>query len=585
MNSDVEPSNKAFFIKLLKLSKEEWPLLIKGLVFLVISSAALMAYPQYIKAIIDNAIKTKDMKALNYAALFALGIFIIQGISSSFRFYYFTLAGEKTVKRLRAKLFSQIISQEMPFFDFSKTGELLGRLSSDTAVLQNALSVNISMLIRNLVQTIAGVILLFITSTKLTVFILLIIPPIAYLVAVFGKKVKSISKATQDMLANSSAVAEESISGVRTVKAFAQEKWEIGRYDGQLQKSFNLSLERISVVAQFTGTVSILGFFAVVFIVWLGGKYVIQGEMSVGTLTSYILYVMTVAFSAGLLGSLYTDFMSAFGAGHRIFELLDKATVNEENFHKPLKTISKGKIEIKNVDFSYPARAESLILNHFTMEIEANATIAIVGSSGAGKSTIAQLLMRFYDVNSGQILIDGHEIKDFDLYALRNQIGIVSQEPILISESIEDNIRYGKPEATFEEVTKAAKLAYAHDFISAFPEGYNTLVGEKGVQLSGGQKQRVAIARAVLKDPKILILDEATSALDSESEYLVQAALENLQKSRTTLIIAHRLSTVKKADRIFVLDHGKIVQNGPHDELILNREGFYSKLVEKQFNN
>ncbi|MBC7712962.1 MAG: ATP-binding cassette domain-containing protein [Rhizobacter sp.] len=581
----MKNNNKAFFLKLLSLSREEWPLLIKGMIFLLISSAALMVYPQYIKAIIDNALKTKDINSLNYAALIALGVFVIQGISSSFRYYYFTLAGEKTVKRLRAKLFSQIISQEMPFFDFSKTGELLGRLSSDTAVLQNALSVNISMLIRNLVQTIGGVILLFITSTKLTIFILLIVPPIAYLVAVFGKKVKSISKSTQDALAVSSGVAEESISGVRTVKAFAQEKWESDRYDNQLQKSFNLSVARISVVSKFTGAVSILGFVAVVFIVWLGGRFVISGEMSIGTLTSYILYVMTVAFSAGLLGSLYTDFMSAFGAGHRIFELLDTATVNEENFHKPLKNISRGLIEIENAEFSYPARSDVLVLKKLSMKIEANETIAIVGSSGAGKSTIAQLLMRFYDLNSGKILIDGLDIKDYDLYALRNQVGIVSQEPILISESIEDNIRYGKPNATLEEVQSAARLAYAHDFITAFPDGYQTLVGEKGVQLSGGQKQRVAIARAVLKDPKILILDEATSALDSESEALVQAALENLQKSRTTLIIAHRLSTVKKADKIFVMDHGQIVQAGSHGELILNNDGFYKKLIEKQFNN
>jgi ABC transporter fused permease/ATP-binding protein len=578
-------NNKKFFFKLLNLSREEWPLLIKGMIFLIISSAALMAYPQYIKVIIDEALQSKDLDALNFAALFALTIFIVQAVTSSYRYYYFTLAGEKTVKRLRAKLFSQILSQEMSFFDFSKTGELLGRLSADTAVLQNALSVNISMLIRNLVQTIGGIILLFITSTKLTVFILLLIPPIAYLVAVFGKKVKAISRSTQDALAISSSVAEESLSGVRTVKAFAQEKWEINRYDNQLQKSFLLSLSKISVIAKFTGAVTILGFFAVVFIVWFGGKLVIQGEMSVGTLTSYILYVMTVAFSAGLLGSLYTDFMSAFGAGHRIFELLETATVNDENFNKPLKKINHGEIEFQDVDFSYPARKDTLVLKNLNLKIEPNQTIAIVGSSGGGKSTIAQLLMHFYDLNKGTILIDNIDIKNYDLYALRAQVGIVSQEPILISESIEDNIRYGRPDASFEDVTAAAKMAYANDFITAFPDGYKTLVGEKGVQLSGGQKQRVAIARAILKDPKILILDEATSALDSESESLVQAAIENLQKSRTTLIIAHRLSTVKKADKIFVLDQGKIIQVGSHEELILNREGFYNKLIEKQFNH
>ena len=580
----MKNDNKSLFLRLLKLSRQEWPMLFKGLFFLIISSAALMVYPQYIKVIIDDAMKSKDMSGLNMAAFIAMAVFLIQAISSSLRFYYFTLAGEKTVKRLRSKLFSQIISQEMNFFDFSKTGELLGRLSADTAILQNALSVNISMLFRSAFQAIGGLTLLFITSAKLTVFILLIIPPIGLLVAIFGKKVKGYSKATQDALAISSSVAEESISGVRTVKAFAQENWEMNRYDDQLQKSFDLSKKRITVVANFTGLVSTLGFVAIVFIVWFGGKLVIQNEMSIGTLTSYILYVMTVAFSAGLLGSLYTDFMSAFGAGHRVFELMDKATVGQENSNKPLKNFSEGLIEIKEATFSYPARPDVAILNHLSLNILPKETVALVGASGGGKSTIAQLLMRFYDLNEGQILIDHRPLEDYDLYALRGQIGIVSQEPILISESIEDNIRYGKPEATFEEVTEAAKLAYAYDFVSAFPQGFKTLVGEKGVQLSGGQKQRVAIARAILKDPKILILDEATSALDSESESLVQKALENLQKSRTTLIIAHRLSTVRNADKIFVLSDGKIVQAGTHAELILARDGFYSKLIEKQFN-
>jgi ATP-binding cassette subfamily B protein len=581
----MKNNNQQFIIKLVQLSRKEWPILFKGLIFLMISSSALMVYPQYIKVIIDQALKTKDLPALNKAALIALAVFIIQGITSSLRYYYFTLAGEQTVKSLRTKLFSQIISQEMTFFDSSKTGELLGRLSADTAVLQNALSVNISMLIRNLFQTIGGIILLFITSTKLTIFILLLIPPIAFLVAIFGKKVKTISKNTQDALANSTSVAEESLSGVRTVKAFAQENWEIDRYVFQLNKSFKLSISKIIEISKFTGAMSILGFSVVVFIVWYGGKLVINGDMSVGTLTSYILYVMTVAFSAGLLASLYTDFMSAFGAGHRIFELLEKATVTVENNNKPLKIIDTGKINFEKVSFSYTARVDTKIFENLNLTISPNETIAIVGSSGAGKSTIAQLLMRFYDVDSGVIKIDGNNIKDFDLFSLRNQIGIVSQEPILISESIEDNIRYGKPSATIEEVEEASKLAFAHDFISNFPEKYKTLVGEKGVQLSGGQKQRVAIARAILKDPKILILDEATSALDSESEFLVQKALEHLSKSRSTLIIAHRLSTVKKADKIFVLDHGEIVQSGTHEELILNKDGFYNKLIEKQFNN
>lgn len=571
--------------RLLRISREEWPLLIKGMIFLAISSAAMMSYPQYIKVIIDEAIKSKNSSSLNFAALTALVIFVIQGITSSLRYYYFTYAGEKTVKRLRAQLFSKIISQEMRFFDFSKTGELLGRLSSDTAVLQNALSVNISMLVRNLVQAIAGLILLFYTSSKLTIFILLLIPPLAFLAARFGKRVKAISRSTQDALANSSAVAEESLSGVRTVKAFAQEEWEIKRYESRLENSFQLSLKKIFEVAKFTGLISTLGFAAIVFIVWYGGNLVISGEMSVGTLTSYLLYVMTVAFSVGMLGSLYTDFMSAFGAGHRIFELLDKAQETSRDQASSSKLITNAKIEFNEAEFAYPSRTDVTVLKKINLKIEPRQTIAIVGPSGSGKSTIAQLLMHFYDLNSGTITIDEIDIKDFNTQSLRQQIGLVSQEPILISESIEDNIRYARPEATVKEVIEAAKLAYAHDFIMAFPDQYKTLVGEKGVQLSGGQKQRVAIARAILKNPKILILDEATSALDAESEFLVQEALENLMVSKTTIIIAHRLSTVKKADRIIVLNNGQIVQTGRHEDLILDTTGFYNKLIEKQFSH
>lgn len=571
--------------RLLRISREEWPLLIKGMIFLAISSAAMMSYPQYIKVIIDEAIKSKNSSSLNFAALTALVIFVIQGITSSLRYYYFTYAGEKTVKRLRAQLFSKIISQEMRFFDFSKTGELLGRLSSDTAVLQNALSVNISMLVRNLVQAVAGLALLFYTSPKLTIFILLLIPPLAYLAARFGKKVKAISRSTQDALANSSAVAEESLSGVRTVKAFAQEEWEIKRYESRLENSFQLSLKKIFEVAKFTGLISTLGFAAIVFIVWYGGNLVISGEMSVGTLTSYLLYVMTVAFSVGMLGSLYTDFMSAFGAGHRIFELLDKAQETSRDQASSSKLITNAKIEFNEAEFAYPSRTDVTVLKKINLKIEPRQTIAIVGPSGSGKSTIAQLLMHFYDLNSGTITIDEIDIKDFNTQSLRQQIGLVSQEPILISESIEDNIRYARPEATVKEVIEAAKLAYAHDFIMAFPDQYKTLVGEKGVQLSGGQKQRVAIARAILKNPKILILDEATSALDAESEFLVQEALENLMVSKTTIIIAHRLSTVKKADRIIVLNNGQIVQTGRHEDLILDTTGFYNKLIEKQFSH
>ncbi len=567
--------------KLLTLSRQEWPLLGRGLIFLAISSGALLVYPHTIKRIIDEAIAQQDQSQLNFAALVAFAVFIVQSITSALRYYYFTLAGEKTVKRLRDRLFSQILGQDITFFDQQKTGELIGRLSSDTAVLQNALSVNISMLVRSGVQALGGIVMLFLTSAKLTVFILLIIPPLGLLGAKFGKKVKSISKRAQDALAASSAVAEEGMSGVRTVKAFAQEEFEKNRYHKRLEASFELSKEKIGEVARFTNLISLVGLSAIVFIVWYGGTLVIQKEMSVGTLTSFLLYVITVAFSVGMLGSLWTDFMSAFGASGRIFELLEKQT---EDLGSGEKNIPTGRIQFKDVYFSYPTRPDYPILQGVSFTIDPQETIAVVGPSGAGKSTLVQLLMGFYEAKSGQIIFQDKRINSYSLKSLRESIGLVSQEPVLVSETLFENIRYGKMDATKEEVEEAAKKAFAHDFITNFPLGYNTLVGERGIQLSGGQKQRVAIARAILKNPKILILDEATSSLDSESEHLVQMALENQIGKRATLVIAHRLSTVKRADKILVMQNGQIVQVGTHDELYKDENGLYHKLVERQFN-
>ncbi len=570
----------SIYQRLLRLSREEWPLLGRGLLFLAISSAALLAYPHSIKKIIDDAIVNKSYTDLNQAAMLALIVFVIQSVTSALRYYYFTLAGEKTVKRLRAKLFKQILGQNISFFDQQKTGELLGRLSSDTAVLQNALSVNISMLLRSFVQATGGVVMLFMTSAKLTIFILLIIPPLGIIAARFGKKVKAISKSAQDSLATSSGVAEEGMGSVRTVKSFAQENYEHSRYDQRLENSFLLSKNKIKVVANFTNLVTMLGLVSVVFIVWYGGRLVIQGDMTVGTLTSFLLYVITVAFSVGMLGSLWTDFMSAVGASGRIFELLDRPV---EEMTSGLDKIAEGKIEFKQVTFSYPTRPEFLVLKDLSFTILPHETVAIVGPSGTGKSTIVQLILRFYELTSGSIFFDGKDSKEYSLKTVRESIGLVSQEPVLVSESILENIRYGKPGATDEEVYEVSKMAFAHDFIEKFPLGYQTLVGERGIQLSGGQKQRVAIARALLKNPKILILDEATSALDSESEHLVQKALDEQMGKRATLIIAHRLSTVKRADRIIVLNEGQVVQSGTHQELYKNQSGLYHKLVNKQF--
>lgn len=568
------------FQKLFQLSREEWPLLLQGLFFLAISSAALLAYPHAIKRLIDDALVHKNYGDLNRAAFLALGIFIIQSVTSALRYYFFTLAGEKTVKRLRTNLFRQIIGQEIPFFDQQKTGELLGRLSSDTAVLQNALSVNISMLIRSLVQALGALAMLFLTSAKLTLFIFLIIPPLGFLAARFGKRVKTISRRSQDALASSSGIAEESIGTIRTVKSFAQESFEETRYNERLEKSLLLSKEKIKVVANFTNTVTLVGFTCLVFIIWYGGRLVISGELSVGALTSFLLYVITVAFSVGMLGSLWTDFMSAVGASERIFELLEKPV---EEMHLGIDSMLEGKVEFQEVTFSYPTRPDFPVIKNMNFTMDPRETVAVVGTSGAGKSTLVQLMLRFYETQSGTIFYDGIDARKYSLKAIRTGIGLVSQEPVLVSESILDNIRYGRPEATIDEIMEVSKMAFAHDFIEKFPMKYDTLVGERGIQLSGGQKQRVAIARALLKNPKILILDEATSALDSESEHLVQKAMEEQIGKRATLVIAHRLSTVKRAHKIIVLHDGAVAQVGTHNELYKDESGPYHKLVKKQF--
>lgn len=566
--------------KLFRLSRQELPLLLSGLFFLALSSAALLAYPYFIKKIIDEAIVNKNFTQLNTAALLALVVFVIQAITSALRYYFFTLAGERTVKRLRARLFGKIIGQDISFFDQQKTGELLGRLSSDTALLQSALSVNISMLIRALVQAIGATTMLFMTSAKLTFFILIIIPPLGFLAARFGKKVKIISKSSQDALAASSGVAEEGMAAIRTVKSFSQENFENQRYQDRLEASFALSKEKINVVSKFSALVSTVGFTSIVFVVWFGGKLVIENEMSVGTLTSYLLYVVTAAFSVGMLGSLWTDFMSAFGASERIFDLMENKT---EELNTGLAHLQQGQVEFRDVHFSYPARPHFPVLQGVSFSIAPHETVAVVGQSGAGKSTLAQLMMRFYETNSGSIFFDGIDSTAYSLQTVREAIGLVAQEPVLVSESLYENIRYGKPDATNEEVVQASTKAFAHEFISGFPEGYHTLVGERGVQLSGGQKQRVAIARALLKNPRILVLDEATSALDAQSEHLVQKALDEQIGKRATLIIAHRLSTVKRADKIIVMEAGRVVQVGKHQELFNDQTGLYHKLVQRQF--
>lgn len=510
------------------------------------------------------------------------GAFIIMGIAGSLRYYCFTLSGEKMVLFLREELYKKILIQDISFFDSNRTGDLMSRLSSDCTTLQNTVSVNVSMGLRYLAQVIGGFFFMFYTSWKLSALMLIMIPPMALFSAIFGKTIRKNSQEFQSSLANASTIADETISGIRTVKSFVQEKTEIKRYQHSLSQALIKAKTKVTTIAIFMTIAMIIGFAAISFVLWYGGHQVVTGDLSIGDLTQFLLYLMIVAIGVGSLGSLWGDIMAGIGASSRVFDIIESIPFLKDSgdeFHA-----LTNEIEFSNVSFRYPARNDLVVLSNINLKIKRGEIIALVGPSGSGKTTIGSLLSRFYELQSGEIKIDGKNYQDFNPYTLRKHIGIVSQEPILISTTIKENIAYSNIHATDEQIIDAAKAANAYDFIMRFPEGFDTKVGEKGIQLSGGQKQRVAIARAILKSPDILILDEATSNLDTASEALVQEALVRLMKGRTTLIIAHRLSTIKEADRILVINQGKIVEEGTHEELKKNPDGLYTQLLQRQFN-
>lgn len=573
INSDIR--------KLFKFVRPEKKLLLWGTVFLALGSVVMLAFPQAVRLTLDEALQKKDNGMIDRMGVVMLFILIVQAVASSLRYYLFTLAGERIVKDIRLQLFRALTNQEIGFFDVEKTGDLMSRINSDATVLQNALSVNISMMLRNFAAAVGGLVLLFVTSTKLTAIMIAVIPIGGLMTARFGKKIRSMSKEIQEALGGASAIADETLNSIRTVRAFAAEAVEAKRFENALATALGKTKIRITAIAGFMAKVGVIGLLGVAGVLWMGGRLVISGELTIGTLSAYILYTMTVAISVATLGGLWTDFMSATGAAARIFNILDRRPAIDNQAGAVLNTVG-GQLKLEHIQFSYPGRPDFPVFTDMSLTINEGESIALVGASGSGKSTIAALIQRFYDPQGGQILLDGKSLLDLSPDWLRRQIATVAQEPILMSTSIRENIAYGRSDAAEKEIEEAARFAFADEFITRFPGGYDTLVGERGVQLSGGQRQRVAIARAMLKDPRILILDEATSALDAESEHLVQKALQNLMKGRTVLVIAHRLSTVRHADRVIVLDKGKIVQEGTHDQLIKDQNGVYFALVQKQ---
>jgi subfamily B ATP-binding cassette protein MsbA len=569
-------------IRLLRYAKPYRVRLAVALLSLFIAGGLGLLFPQVVGMLIDAAFVQRDSQRLNRFALVLVGVFAAQAAFSFLRTYLLSYTGERIVADVRTQLYNHLTALPVSFFANRRVGELTSRLASDVSVVQTVTTGSITELLRSGLLLIGGVTIIFVTNVRLSLLMLAIVPVVIVSAHLYGRYVRKLSTQVQDRLAEANSVLEETLSAIRIVQSFVRENYERGRYRDRIYDSLKLAVKRAIASGGFIAFIILVVYSGIAVVLWFGSRMVISGQMTAGDLIKFVLYTFFVGGAVGGMTELYGQFNQAIGATRRVFELLDtKPEITDPDNPVPLEKI-EGNVEFLDVHFTYPDERSLPVLEGVSIKAKPGEIIALVGPSGAGKSTLVSLLPRFYDITSGAILVDGHDIRTLRLADLRGAIGMVPQETTLFGGPVRENIAYGRLDASAVEIESAARAAHAHEFISDFPDGYDTIVGERGVKLSGGQRQRIAIARALLKNPAILILDEATSSLDSESERLVQDALETLMEGRTTFVIAHRLSTVRRADRIVVLAEGRIVQEGTHEELLVSG-GLYKRLHEIQF--
>ncbi len=576
--------------KSLKPLRTLWPFitpyyrtLTAALLALLIASAAMLAMPVALRFLIDNGFVAQDMETVNRYFGWFLAATLVFSLFAAMRYYLVTWLGERVVADIRNAVYGRVIRMDPAFFEVTRTGEVLSRLTTDTTLVQSISGSGLSIALRSTLSLAGGLVMLVLTSPQMAAYTLVGIVIVVLPVIITGRFIRSLSRQSQDRVADTSGLAGETLNAMQTIQSFTLEDLQTGRYAEAVRKSFKTAVRRIRMNAVLIGLAFVLVFCMLTLFLWAGSRAVLAGSMTAGQLGQFLMYAFFVGSSATALSSLWGEVQRAAGAMERLTELMQaEPAIRAPDDPEPLPVRVDGRIEFDHVTFSYPSRPESRAIDDIVLEVDPGSTVAIVGPSGAGKSTCFQLLLRFYDASGGAIRVDGRDISRVDPLELRRQIGLVPQETVLFGETAMENIRYGRPGASNEEVREAARLAAADAFIQQLPDGYETFLGERGTRLSGGQRQRIAIARAILKDPPILLLDEATSSLDAESERLVQLALENLMENRTTLVIAHRLATVKKVDRIVVMEHGRIAAIGSHQELTLNN-ALYARLSELQF--